>query len=382
MENVLIVGQTPPPVNGQTVMIQGLLDGQYSGVRLHHVRMTFSRSIDEVGTFQIRKVWLLVNTLVQIIVGRLKSRATILYFPPAGPTLIPVLRDIVLLVGTRWMFRYTVFHFHAAGLTEIYDRLPRLIKPLYNLAYRKVDLAIFTAKSRSTAGYELDAKSVTAVPYGISDSAAGRSLDRVRAADHIPSILFMGILCEGKGLLTLIEACGILKKSGCSFRVVCGGTWDSETSPEEVDKLIESRGLKGLFSFPGVLWGEDKWNAFQNADIFCFPSHYYAESSPVVLTEAMCFQLPIVTTRWRGIPDVVGESGGAYLVEPKDPGQVADYLGKLLRDEDLRATMGKKNREWFYDNGTIERYRERMENALLSVKDPDNPAMATDCAAN
>jgi glycosyltransferase involved in cell wall biosynthesis len=368
MEDVLLVGQTPPPVNGQTTMIEEFLRGRYQGIRLHHVRMTFSRNIEEVGNFQLRKILILLSTLVEIVRARFKSRARILYFPPAGPTLIPVIRDIVLLVGIRWMFQFTVFHFHAAGLTEIYPRLPRLLRPLYNLAYRNADLAIFTAKSNSVAGSVLGAKSISIVPNGIPDFGAEQTFDRSCAENHIPCILFMGILCEGKGLFTLIEACSLLRRYGICFRVVCAGTYGFGTTREEVDALIEARGLKQHFTFPGVLSGDKKWGAFKEADIFCFPSHYFAESSGVVLIEAMSFQLPIVTTNWRGIPEVVGGSGGAFVVEPKKPELVAEHLAKLLDDQELRNVMGKRNRLWFLENGTIEKHRERMESALLGIQ--------------
>ena len=373
MQKVLVVGQTPPPVNGQTVMIKAFLDGQYDGIHLHHVRMTFSRTIDEVGSFQLRKLTILFSTWLQIVVGRLKSRATTLYFPPAGPTLIPVIRDILLLLSTRWMFKYTVFHFHAAGLTEIYPRLPRILKPLFNLAYRNADLAIFTAMSRTSIGYELGAKMVTAVPYGIADEA-GPHLERDASTGSVPTILFMGILCEGKGLITLIEACGRLRKQGVAFRVVCGGTWDASTSRPDIERLLDSHGLLGSFVFAGVLQGEAKWNAFRQADIFCFPSHYFAESSPVVLTEAMSFGLPIVTTKWRGIPDVVGKTGGALLVEPKRPDLVAECLKQLLSDTSLRTRMGIMNRTWFLGHGTLEQYRSKMERAIVDAIRLSGPA--------
>jgi glycosyltransferase involved in cell wall biosynthesis len=358
------LGQTPPPVNGQTVMIQAFLEGEYTEIRLHHVRMKFSRTIDEVGTFQIRKLLLLFGTWADIVAARWKTGAKTLYFPPAGPTLIPVIRDMLLLISIRWMFRKTVFHFHAAGLTEIWPRLPGILKPFFNLAYRNADVAIFTAKSRCTMGLELGANRVAAVPYGIPDNAAGRRLDRRTTDGHIPCILFMGILCEGKGLLTLIEACAELHKAGASFRVVCGGTWDAGTSRDEVRALIASYGMEAVFEFPGVLLGEAKVKAFVDADIFCFPSHYSAESSPVVLTEAMSYQLPIVTTNWRGIPDVVGGSGGAFIVEPKRPDQVAECLEHLLLDSQLRTAMGRMNREWFLDHGTVDVYRRSMEYAV------------------
>ena len=367
--NILIVGQTPPPVNGQSVMIQEMLNGEYDNIRLHHVRMDFSRTADEIGNFQLRKLLVLLTTLFGILRGNLKSRANILYYPPAGPTLVPVIRDLVLLIGTRWMFRYTVFHFHAAGLPEIYPRLPKLLRPLYNLAYRHPDLAIFTTKSTSEAGVAIAAKTIATIPLGIPDSAAGELLDRSQRDTVVPCILFMGILCEGKGLLTLIAACSLLRKAGFSFRVICAGANVSEGFKEEMERLIGNDGMTDLFSFPGVLRGEEKTKAFREADVFCFPSHYHAESFGVVLIEAMSFALPIVTTRWRGIPDVVDGSGGAFIVEPRMPEQIAEKCEELLQDSQLRAAMGKRNREWFCTHYTIDKFRKNMEEAFLKLED-------------
>jgi glycosyltransferase involved in cell wall biosynthesis len=364
MEHVIVLGQTPPPVNGQTVMIQAFLEGEYGELRLHYVRWNFSRTIDEMGAFQIRKLLILFETWADVAAARWKTGATTLYFPVTGPRMIAVIRDMLLLIATRWMFRKTVFHFHAAGLTEILPRFPIILKPLFNLAFRNADVAIFTAKSRCVMGQELRAKRVVAVPYGIPDNAAGQVLDRPTTKGYIPSILFMGTLSEGKGLFTLIEACALLHKAGVSLRVVCGGGWDAGTSPDEVGALIASHGMESIFEFPGVLQGEAKINAFADADIFCFPSHYAQESSPVVLTEAMSYQLPIVTTNWRGIPEVVGGSGGAFIVEPKRPDQVAECLEHLLLDGQLRTTMGRMNREWFLDHGTVDVYRRNMEYAV------------------
>jgi glycosyltransferase involved in cell wall biosynthesis len=365
--DVLVVGQTPPPVNGQNIMIQRFLESPYSHIRLHHVRMAFSRDTNELSAFRLRKVSVLFETWMRVVIARVRTGASVIYFPPAGPSLIPVIRDMMLLISTRWMFRHTVFHFHASGLTEIYPRLPNILKPFFNLAYRNAGVAIVTAKSRESLGHELKAIHVVAVPYGIPDDAKGWNPVRSHDAGHIPCILFVGILCEGKGLLTLIQACALLQQASLPFRVVCAGTWDAKTSYREIQVLLEQLGLTGHFSFPGVLVAEKKTQAFKDADIFCFPSHYSAESSPVVLTEAMSFSLPIVTTNWRGIPDIVSGSGGAFLVEPKQPQAVVDRLAQLIQDHDLRAAMGRKNREWFCANGTIEKYQSNMEAAILKL---------------
>jgi glycosyltransferase involved in cell wall biosynthesis len=363
---VLVVGQTPPPLNGQTVMIREFVDGVYAGLQIDLVRMNFSRAIDEVGRFRARKVFALIWLLIQIVLRRTATGATVLYYPPAGPTLVPVLRDLFLLILTRWMFRYTVFHFHAAGLPEIYPRLPAILRPLYHLAYSRPDLAIFTTVSTSGAGASVRAKSIAVVPLGVADSA-GES-DFSRPEDPlVPRILFMGLCSESKGLLNLIEACALIRNQGFAFSVVCAGAFVSDAFRVQVDTLLAARALIDHFRFPGVLQDEEKWRAFREADIFCLPSHHYAESFGVVLIEAMSFGLPLVTTRWRGIPEVVEAARGSYVVEPKRPDFVAEALASLLRSPEMRVTMGQRNREWFCEHYTLDKYRARMEEALLTL---------------
>ena len=52
---ILVVGQTPPPYGGQTVMIQLLLDGAYNDIELVHVRMNFSKELKSNGRLKLDK---------------------------------------------------------------------------------------------------------------------------------------------------------------------------------------------------------------------------------------------------------------------------------------------------------------------------------------
>ena len=203
--SVVVVGQVPPPMNGQSLMISEFLAGTYPGLQLEHVPMAFSRSTAEIGAFGFRKFGLLFVTLASIVRARFRTKAQILYYPPAGANLVPVLRDLFLLIPCRWLFPFTVFHFHAAGLHNIYPRLPKPFRVLFRLAYSKPDLAIFTTRSTSAEAALLDARATAIIPCGARD--AGNSLRPDRTADDIPIILYAGILCDGKGLNTLLDAC-------------------------------------------------------------------------------------------------------------------------------------------------------------------------------
>ena len=370
---VVVVGQTPPPVNGQSLMIDSFLRGSYPGMRLVHVPMDFSRSTSEIGNFGLRKLWVLARVLLGIVSARFRTGATVLYYPPAGPQMVPFLRDVVLLVPTRLLFRRTAFHFHAAGLAEIYPRLPVPLRLLFWMAYRKPDLALFTTRATSGEAEFLGAGRLAIAPCGIADSASDPALFTSgplasgAGAAARQRILFAGILCEGKGLMVLLEACARLLQSGADFDVECMGAFESPEFRQAVEQRIEESGLGGRVAFPGVLGGREKAESFRRAAVFCFPSHYAAESFGVVLIEAMCFSLPIVATRWRGIPEVTGEDGGALLVAPQDAGQLAEALADVLASPELRARMGAMNRQRYLDRFRVEQYRASISEALMSL---------------
>jgi glycosyltransferase involved in cell wall biosynthesis len=83
--------------------------------------------------------------------------------------------------------------------------------------------------------------------------------------------------------------------------------------------------------------------------------------------EAMMFGLPVVATDWRGLPDIVVDGETGFLVPPKIAQSIAERLERLILDPDLRAAMGAAGRRRYEERFTINKFRNRMEEALSSV---------------
>src|SRR5207344_2299739 len=66
--------------------------------------------------------------------------------------------------------------------------------------------------------------------------------------------------------------------------------------------------------FLGAVGQDDIRRLYGRADIFCLPS--FAEGIPVVAMEAMAMELPVVTTRIMGIPELVTDGTDGLLVPP------------------------------------------------------------------
>lgn len=364
MKYILVVGQTPPPYHGQAISTQRLMDGQYQHIRLRLVRMHFSGEIDEVGKFRLSKILHLLEIVFKMYCYRFRYKTDILYYMPVGSQWVPMIRDVIILLATRWLFRKTVFHFRSGHVDRLYDRLPVPLRWLYRRAYYYPDLSIRLSEYNPEDGLALKSRKSTVVYNGIEDYFLRYSHMR-KYTSPVPQILYVGAIMESKGIFDLLAIAQILNERGRLFYLNIVGKPDSEQTAERVLGFIKKHNLEHKVVLTGVKVDEAKWQAFRDADIFCFPSHF--ETFGLVLVEAMQFELPVVATDVGGMRSVVRSARSGYLLPKGQHQAFADHLEKLLVDEDLRLRMGKEGRKIFLEKFTVKKYWQSMEQALTSV---------------
>lgn len=175
--------------------------------------------------------------------------------------------------------------------------------------------------------------------------------------ESIPRILFLSNYMLNKGILTLIDAIEILKNKGYKLKAkLVGGPIDF--TKENLQKIIDGKKISGCVQITGPLYNDDKISELENADIFVLPSK--SEAFPLVILEAMQFSLPVVSTLEGGIPEMVADNETGLLVEPDDTEELAEKIGILLDNKDLRTTMGKKGFERFKNFYTVDIFEKNM----------------------
>ena len=366
MQKILIVGQTPPPFGGQAIMIQTLLEGEYKEAKLFHVRMAFSKEMDDMGKFSVSKVIHLLKLVAEITYYRLFHKVRVLYYPPSGPDMLPMLRDLVILCMTRWMFKKTIFHFHAAGISEIYSSLPGFLKFLFRWAYCKPDIAIQLSEHNPDDGTFLNTKNKCVVPYGLVDDYLPIQ-NQARVKRTTSTLLSVGLITESKGILILVDAMQILVAKGLSVHARIVGKFDTPEFKRKVLSRIEELGLSKHFEFTGVLTGMKKHKAYLEADIFCFPTFFQSESFGLVVAEAMQFELPVVATRWRGVQSLVVDEVTGFITPLHDVEATANRIECLILDPELRSRMGQKGRQRFLKEYSIEKFHDRIDHCFSLV---------------
>lgn len=358
--SIVVVGQTPPPYGGQAVMIAKMLEGRYVHAELHHVRMAFARDMKDMGSMRLGKVFHVFWVVIQILFARVRRGADTLYYPPSGPKLAPMLRDILILATTRWAFRRTLFHFHAAGTSEAYAHLPRWLRPLFWLAYGRPYAAIRPSVHNPDDPGFLNALHSIVVPNGIDDDYVATGCP-ARLTGSICNILFVGVVTETKGVLILIEALALLKRRNLAVRVTLVGAIASEEIRAELARMIQRYGIEKDVTITGALTGSAKQLEYLRADIFCLPTFFESESFGLVVVEAMQHSIPVVVTAWRGVQSVVRAGGNGFLVPVNDADALADKLEILVQDPILRSRMGAAGRALYLQEYTLERFHAQMD---------------------
>ena len=151
-------------------------------------------------------------------------------------------------------------------------------------------------------------------------------------------VLCVGRLTPSKGQHILVDAIALLVQQGRQVRLRMVGAGVDEASLK-----VHAAALGEHVLFEGAVNQDRIRSLYAAADCFCLPS--FAEGIPVVLMEAMAMQIPCVTTRITGIPELISHDVDGLLVAPSDVEGLAAALARLMDDPELRLRLGIAARE-------------------------------------
>jgi glycosyltransferase involved in cell wall biosynthesis len=163
---------------------------------------------------------------------------------------------------------------------------------------------------------------------------SGGAIDRERAPDRTPRILFVGAVGGRKGVPYLLEAFG-------SLRPAAGGRKRAElrlVGPVDARFVRAIGGLPDGVEAAGVKTGDALAAEFRDADVFVLPS--VEDGFGVVTTEAMAAGLPAIVSENCGSADAVRDGVNGFVVPARDASALRDRIERLLADGELRARMG------------------------------------------
>ena len=164
------------------------------------------------------------------------------------------------------------------------------------------------------------------------------------SADPAPPvrILLPSRMLWDKGVGDAVEACRLLHAEGLDFRLVLAGAPDPQNPASINEETLAAWNEESFIEWIG--FQHDMPALIAQNHIVCLPS-FYREGIPKALIEAASCGRPLVSTDMPGCREIVRDGHNGLLVPPRDPARLADALGRLIGDAEMRKSMGRKGRE-------------------------------------
>lgn len=219
----------------------------------------------------------------------------------------------------------------------------------------------------------LPAERITRIESAVDPAAlvARRAREAVRAelgaGPLEPVLLALGGLVPRKGHDLTLEALAELSADGLRPTL-----WLAGEGPEREALLARARaaGVAEQVRFLGQR--ADVPDLLAAADALVMPSR--AEGLGVAALEALAAGLPVVAARVGGLAQSIQHERNGLLVEPDDPAALAEALGRLLRDDRLRARLAEAGPERIAEGylaaSMVERYEELYRSLLAAAGRP------------
>tara|TARA_R100000027_G_scaffold61041_3_gene52137 strand:- start:184 stop:1410 length:1227 start_codon:yes stop_codon:yes gene_type:complete len=232
---------------------------------------------------------------------------------------------------------------------RVYGKVePLAITPSAWMAQRARDSVVWKDLRTEVLPNPID----TGVFHDVDPSIARRLL---KLPPDLPLVLFGSEAGAGdprKGFDLLRYACRKLTDQGKRFGLVCFGNG----SPGDL-------GAVPCFSLGWIHDDASLALAYSAADVVTLPSRM--DNLPNTGVEASACGRPVVSFRVGGIPDIISDGESGYLCEPESGDELADRIGRLLDDSNLRRLMGsaarKRAEEHFSNEVVIPRFAKMYE---------------------
>ena len=203
------------------------------------------------------------------------------------------------------------------------------------------------------------AEKTLVIPNGV-DLGTNLALTRQEARrklglpESAPVVAMVARLAPQKGIVEFLRACAEVARRWPEARFALIGEGPLRG---EAERLREELGLADQLCLPGQVASA---RALMPA-LDCLVVASTSEGSSVVAMEAMAEGRPVVATRVGGVPEVVGDGETGLLVEPGDPGALAERICELLGDPERARRMGERGRQRAAAEFDVRMMVERMQ---------------------
>jgi glycosyltransferase involved in cell wall biosynthesis len=339
---VLFIGTLPPPVTGQSLACQVLLDELR---KRHDVEIVnLSKSEFKQGISSLARVWQIFGVLWSV--WRRRRACDVIYFT-TSESVAGNLKDLLVYLMCLRRLRVMAAHLHGgAGMRGIMLGERRTLRALNEFFLRRLGAMIVLGKRHvDMFAAAIAPERIHIVPNFAQDElfSTPEAIERKFLRTEPLRLLFLSNLLPGKGHVELLEAYRLLSpEQRARVEIDFAGGFESEEQKQGF--LANMQGLPGV-RYHAVVHGERKRRLFAEAHVFCLPTYYPYEGQPISILEAYAAGCAVITTDHSGIFDIFTDGINGQAVAKQSATSLRSAIEQALEQPQSLQRMAKANHE-------------------------------------
>ena len=159
-----------------------------------------------------------------------------------------------------------------------------------------------------------------------------------------------------KGIIQILEASKKIKHNYCI----------DVYGPFKDRKITEKDFTDSSVKYKGVLNPDDVVEKLLKYDVLILPTFHNGEGYPGVILEAFSVGMPIISTKWRSIPEIVNSENG-ILIEPKNTAELINAIESFDDRIYQKLSQGSLNSFQEFDENIV--YNKLIKDIEVFIND-------------
>jgi glycosyltransferase involved in cell wall biosynthesis len=362
VKKILFILHLPPPIHGSSMVGKYIKDSEIinSTFNSKYINLNTSKTIDEIGKKPLLKVKRYMGILFSVLIALIKFKPEVIYLAINAKG-IGFYKDFPIAILAKIWKKKLVLHYHNKG---VINRQQNFVDHLmYGSLFKNTKVILLSDTLYYDVKKYVKKNDVFYCPNGVPIIA----FSKVNITESkVSQLLFLSNLIESKGVFVLLDSLKYLKEQGIKFQCnFVGG--EGDITSEQFRKRLNELQLDENVFYLGKKYDKQKYDIFNQADIFIFPTFYPNECFPLVLLESMQFSLPAISCNEGAVSDIIEDGKTGFVIEKQNSKILAEKIKWFIDNPEKATLMGENGNEKFYKNYTLDIFEKRLTKILAII---------------
>ncbi|ASO04885.1 N-acetyl-alpha-D-glucosaminyl L-malate synthase [Arenibacter algicola] len=297
----------------------------------------------KLSKFNILNIFYFLKQYVFLIYQVLKHKPDVVHYSINSNW---SLEKSLLFLNTAKIFgaNKAIGHLHGGAFDVFMDNMNTFRKKVSLALFSNLDLVIVASSFWKDYLNRNGVNSRIEIVNNPIDLKYISRINNISNNNRNENFLFIGSLGKRKGVYDIIEVC---RTNIGEFKIDLIGSEDKTNDLRKISSLIQENKLESKINLiiSEKLSLIDKVRFFTENRVFLFPSHN--ENFPLVIIEAACAGIPIITTPVGAVPEFFTHLKNIYFIEPGNIEEIIGAIRFMQTNEVERDRLGKAARHTY-----------------------------------